>query len=520
MIIEKDSKIVKAKVKRKSLALKAKKESSDEECSTSSSEDEEYAMAVRDFRKFFKRRGRFVRQHRNDKKTFQKGRDDKNGKSERKCFRCGDPNHLIGECPKPPRDMIGSLMYLTDSRPDIMFAVCACVRFQVTPKTSHIHAVKRIFRYLKGQPKLGLWYPRDSPFDLEAFSDSDYAGASLDRKSTTGGCQFLGKRLISWQWEATYVNMHSSMDGRTCNIKSVLKESKTSRHVKRGRDTKILQSSGPPIKAGDEVVHKELGDKMERAATTVSSLEVEQDSDAQTRFEAASKNSLKTTSLKVPHMEMERTGMTHADTSILLDQEEPTELVNSQHLQEEFDRARQEQEVVAEADQAHDIDWSDPAVLRYHAVQNRSFSKVECEIDRVVGSKIHVKNLEESWEIIENLALYYNKSWNDPRDFAKPVKEIFLPQDVPSTSDCHLIELENQVQRLMEAHLAPNPPVKVNKIASSCEICSGPHGTQYCMKNPKQAFVDYASSRTDEAGGKLFTFKLEQNNLGDTYNQS
>ncbi|GKB15985.1 putative ribonuclease H-like domain-containing protein [Tanacetum coccineum] len=97
------------------------------------------------------------------------------------------------------RSMIGSLMYLTASRPDIMFAVCACARFQVTPKTSHLHAVKRIFRYLKGHPKLGLWYPRDSPFDLEAFSDSDYAGASLDRKSTTGGCQFLGRRLISWQ---------------------------------------------------------------------------------------------------------------------------------------------------------------------------------------------------------------------------------------------------------------------------------------------------------------------------------
>ncbi|GKF24623.1 putative ribonuclease H-like domain-containing protein [Tanacetum coccineum] len=84
--------------------------------------------------------------------------------------------------------MIGSLMYLTASRQDIMFAVCACARFQVTPKMSHLHAVQRIFRYLKGQPKLGLWYPRDSPFDLEAFSDSDYAGASLDRKSTTGGC--------------------------------------------------------------------------------------------------------------------------------------------------------------------------------------------------------------------------------------------------------------------------------------------------------------------------------------------
>ncbi|GJZ64467.1 putative ribonuclease H-like domain-containing protein, partial [Tanacetum coccineum] len=90
------------------------------------------------------------------------------------------------------RLMIGSLMYLTSSRPDIMFTVCACARFQVTPKTSHFNAVKRIFRYLKGQHKLGRWYPRDSPFDLEAFSDSDYAGASLDRKSTTGSCQFLG----------------------------------------------------------------------------------------------------------------------------------------------------------------------------------------------------------------------------------------------------------------------------------------------------------------------------------------
>ncbi|GJS98665.1 retrovirus-related pol polyprotein from transposon TNT 1-94 [Tanacetum coccineum] len=104
MIIKKDFEIVKAKVESKSLALKAKKESSDEECSTSESEDEEYAMAVRDFKKFFKRRGKFVRQPRNDKKTFQRSRDDKNGKSDRKCFRCGDPNHVIEECPKPPKD--------------------------------------------------------------------------------------------------------------------------------------------------------------------------------------------------------------------------------------------------------------------------------------------------------------------------------------------------------------------------------------------------------------------------------
>nr|GEX00422.1 putative ribonuclease H-like domain-containing protein [Tanacetum cinerariifolium] len=97
------------------------------------------------------------------------------------------------------RSIIGSLMYLTSSRPYIMFVVYACSRFQVQPKVSHMHAVKRIFRYLKGQPTLGLWYPKDSPSELIAYSNSDYAGASLDRKSTTGGCQFLGSRLISWQ---------------------------------------------------------------------------------------------------------------------------------------------------------------------------------------------------------------------------------------------------------------------------------------------------------------------------------
>nr|GEX30574.1 uncharacterized mitochondrial protein AtMg00810-like [Tanacetum cinerariifolium] len=112
------------------------------------------------------------------------------------------------------RSMIGSLMYLTFLRPDIMFAVCACAKFQVTPKVSHLHAMKRIYGYLKGQPNLGLWYPKDSPFNLEAYTDSDYAGASLDRKSTIG----------------------------------------------------------------DETVHKERRDIVERAATTAASLDAELDS--------------------------------------------------------------------------------------------------------------------------------------------------------------------------------------------------------------------------------------------------
>nr|GFB12428.1 uncharacterized mitochondrial protein AtMg00810-like [Tanacetum cinerariifolium] len=110
------------------------------------------------------------------------------------------------------RSMISLLMYLISSRPYIMFTVCACARFQVTPKASHLHAIKRIFMYLKGKPYLGLWYLKNSPFNLVAYSDNDYAGASLDKKSTTGGCQFQGCRLISWQCKKQTVIATSSTD--------------------------------------------------------------------------------------------------------------------------------------------------------------------------------------------------------------------------------------------------------------------------------------------------------------------
>ncbi|GKD24391.1 MAK10-like protein, partial [Tanacetum coccineum] len=94
--------------------------------------------------------------------------------------------------------------------------------------------------------------------------------------------------------------------------------------------------------------------------------------------------------------------------------------------------------------------------------------------------KLRDLNAKESWALLEDLALYDNKSWNDRRDFSKPVKAIALPQDVPSTSDRRLIELKNQVQSLMEAHLAPTQPTQVNKVTTSYEIYSGPHDTQYC----------------------------------------
>jgi hypothetical protein len=96
------------------------------------------------------------------------------------------------------RSMIGSLLYLCASRPDIMLCVCMCARFQANPKECHLMAVKRIIRYLVFTPNLGLWYPKDSSFDLLGYSDSDYADCKVDRKSTTGTCQFLGRSLVAW----------------------------------------------------------------------------------------------------------------------------------------------------------------------------------------------------------------------------------------------------------------------------------------------------------------------------------
>jgi hypothetical protein len=96
------------------------------------------------------------------------------------------------------RSMIGSLLYLCASRPDIMLSVCMCARFQSAPKESHDVAVKRILRYLVHTPNFGLWYPKDTTFDLVGYSDSDYAGDKVDRKSTSGTCQFLGRSLVSW----------------------------------------------------------------------------------------------------------------------------------------------------------------------------------------------------------------------------------------------------------------------------------------------------------------------------------
>ncbi|GJZ88284.1 hypothetical protein Tco_0660066 [Tanacetum coccineum] len=223
------------------------------------------------------------------------------------------------------RSMIGSLMYLTSSRPDIIFVVCACARFQVTPKVSHIRVVKRIFRYLKGQPKLGLWYPKESPFDLEAYSDSDYAGASLDRKSTTGANDEIQVNtdglpyywyaftknptiyvsLIDKFWQTATVRtvdngeqeITATVDGKEFTIT----EASVRRHLQLAdvdgisvllttkifdqlslmgqvlnKVTELPQTSEPIPNVPDEAVYEEWDDRVKRATTTAASLDAEQ----------------------------------------------------------------------------------------------------------------------------------------------------------------------------------------------------------------------------------------------------
>ncbi|GJR28803.1 putative ribonuclease H-like domain-containing protein [Tanacetum coccineum] len=248
------------------------------------------------------------------------------------------------------RSMIGSLMYLTALRPDIMFAVCVYARFQVTPKVSHLHAMKRIFRYLKGQPKLGFWYPKDSPFDLKAYTESDCTSVSLDRKSTTGGVMDSKSNARLWIQFHKYQDFIDN-ESTICIVKNPVFHSKTKhieiRHhfIRDSYEKRLIQVikiytnhnvadlltkafdvsrfqyliakwNGIATKdeiqvsavrvtyyrglipfVSNETVIKEWEDRMKRVATTTSSLEAKcQDTilggvEAQIRFEAASKQS-------------------------------------------------------------------------------------------------------------------------------------------------------------------------------------------------------------------------------------
>ncbi|GJX76354.1 putative ribonuclease H-like domain-containing protein [Tanacetum coccineum] len=212
------------------------------------------------------------------------------------------------------RSMIGSMMYLTSSRPDIMFVVCVCVRFQVNPKVSHLHAVKRIFRYLKGQPKVGLWliswqckkqnvvdnsttkaeYIAASNcvnvvYDTPSHTKKIFANMRRKGKDFSGTVTPLFSSMLAQQADMGEGSrhptdpQHTSTSAQPSNEKQITAPSssqpkKTYKRRKPKKVTEIPQSSEPTNLVADEVVHEERGDIMEKAATTATSLDVEKDS--------------------------------------------------------------------------------------------------------------------------------------------------------------------------------------------------------------------------------------------------
>ncbi|GKA72050.1 hypothetical protein Tco_0778266 [Tanacetum coccineum] len=232
-------------------------------------------------------------------------------------------------------------MYLTASRPDIMFVVCACARFQVTPKVSHLHVVKRIFRYLKGQPKLGLWYPKDSPFNLEAYTDSDYAGAIATytteaeyiAAASCCGQQLMVKFQVStvgltYYWYSLTKNpiIYVSLIEKFCQTATVrtidngeqeiiatvdgkeftITEASIRRHLQLAdvdgiRVTEFPQTSEPIPNVPNEAVYEEWDDRVERAITNAASLNAKQASGGSPRCQEAMGGSItQTRSERVP----------------------------------------------------------------------------------------------------------------------------------------------------------------------------------------------------------------------------
>nr|GEW10895.1 uncharacterized mitochondrial protein AtMg00810-like [Tanacetum cinerariifolium] len=256
VVMEKDSKIYSVKKERvKSIALKAKKESSDDESLISESDDKEYAMTVRNFKKFFRRKDvviqiislvifqnhlatkikrpslkvlgaiakmtsktkpmmkliswlnrqmrrrdifQSIQVHQGDAKKF--GLEDSKPtktlmSTEIKLTKDAEADSMDNS---KYRGMIGSLLYLTASRSDIMFSVCLCARFQENPKTTHLEVLKRIFRYIIRSSHLGFWYPKGNGIETIVYADFDHAGNYVDHKSTSGVCTFMGCCLTSW----------------------------------------------------------------------------------------------------------------------------------------------------------------------------------------------------------------------------------------------------------------------------------------------------------------------------------
>ncbi|GJZ35374.1 ribonuclease H-like domain, reverse transcriptase, RNA-dependent DNA polymerase [Tanacetum coccineum] len=314
------------------------------------------------------------------------------------------------------RSMIRLLMYLTSSRPDIMFAVCACARYQVNPKISHFYDVKRIFRYLKGQPKLGLWYPKDLPFNLVAYTDSDYAGASLDMKSTTGGCQFLRSILISWQCKKQTVVANSTTEAEYVAASSCYGQNRIgvnagdSKLMLLGINLLLLEKVNAArhklTTAGeiDEAVNVEMDDSLVRAATTATSLDADSgggprrqetigDTIAQTRSENVSKPSNDSLLARVIDLENIKTTQDQEITSLKL---------RVKKLEKKGGSRTHKLKILYKGRKIHDIDADEDITLE-NVHDAKMFDVNDLDGDEVVADKVGEKrNIVEEAVTIPN----------------------------------------------------------------------------------------------------------------------
>ncbi|GKB84991.1 putative ribonuclease H-like domain-containing protein [Tanacetum coccineum] len=304
------------------------------------------------------------------------------------------------------RSMIGSLMYLTTSKPDIMFAVCACVRFQVSPKISHLLAVKIIFRYLKGKPSLGLWYSKESPLELVAYTDSDYAGATQDRKSPLeaeyvvaanccGHVLWIQNQLLDYGYNfmntVIYIDNTNLLtkgfdDSRFQYLVSKLRVKKFEFQVKSGKarkrervvlfedDTEVKDDSSKQGRKSDAEVQGKASTETEPIIQEVTPTEVIQDqgSSEKGNSEVSTARATKGTASEVPVISTAEENISTAGRTVTYGRTVTAKENISTARDEEIARQwneEEEQRVMSEAKSTKKIDWNDPSVIRYHALK-------------------------------------------------------------------------------------------------------------------------------------------------------
>ncbi|GKA88231.1 hypothetical protein Tco_0809995 [Tanacetum coccineum] len=456
-------------------------------------------------------------------------------------------------------------MYLTASRPDLVFVVCMCARYHAKPTKKHFEAIKRVFRYLKGTINMGLWYPKDNAMSLTAYADADHAECQDSRRKAEciamSGCcaQILWMRsqLKDYGFNFNKIPLY-------CDNKSAISlccnnvQHSRSKHIdihhhfileqvenrvvelyfmKTNYQLADILTKALPRERSDwedlpwlfrsveNLDHLKMGMEMEIPSSSNVKLITECSDTTYTCYEVM-KDLIKVSKLRksISYLltQVTRWGQYSTYDERLIIMEYMVKISKKARILELKRRnlkitvltsntsypSRKIQRICACTspktikDQgsirrdANPIctlgDYSKPS---HEGNRNTIELPVGNNVKRrriSAGGKLRDRNAKESWALLEDLALYDNESWNDPRDFAKLVKAISLPQDVPSTSDRCLIELDNQVQRLMEAHLALMQPTQVNKITSSCEICSGSHDTQISQNkfsNPPNQFL-------------------------------